>query len=205
MKKALGIVGLIIIGGIFGYIIAQGEKKQNQTVSIEDLIRRHIEETRRMEKELFDSIFTDSFFSRDYNPFKEIYEFKRKMQRLFDDSQTEKIFTEGFEKWVSDRIISLNNNDADIYITTLQNDKEYVVEIENKNGNNANLSIEVKNDYIKISYEKQTQVNKQNKEGKLNLSSYIKKVKYFSLPDYISGKEHSIEKKDNRIIIRFKK
>lgn len=211
MKKALALTGLIIISLTIGYLLGQhkpnnyDKEKLEPKTYFDQLIKKHIEESKRIEKEIFDSIFDDKFFSRDYNPFEEIDRFKNRIISILSNNRDLDIFNDSFSKWFSERIISTNNIVDGFEIKTHENDKKYIVEIESKSDKNSNLSIDIKPEYIKISYEKKEINEKENNKTKISSSSYISSVKYFSLPSYIKGKEYNIEREGNKIIISFEK
>lgn len=211
MKRGLFVAFLILASVTIGYLLGQHKTKdvskgEKELINhFDEMIKRHIEESKKIEKEIFDSMFSDKFFSRDYNPFEEIEKFRKRILSILSNDKDIDIFNDSFSKWFNDKII-LNNIPVDGFeVKTYENDEKYIVEIENKDEKNSNLSIEVKPDYIKISYEKKEISSNENNNPKISSSSYINSVKYFSLPPNVRGKEYNVEKKDKKIIISFEK
>lgn len=202
MKKIFPFIILFIIGGVCGYILAQ-QKEKSEIYNQDQLIKKHIEETLKMEQELFDSIFDDKFFSKDYDPFEEIENFRKRMMKLFIHPKYADIFNNSFSEWLNSKIFSQDKELDGILIKTEEDENKYIIEIENTNKSNSNLSIDVKPDHIKISYEKNDLKQKEDSNSKVSTSSYIKSVKYFTLPPHIRGKDHTVEKNDDKIIIKF--
>ncbi len=196
MKNKILIISAIILSAFlfYAYLSSREEKSYK---SIEDIIKSEIEKHRKIEKELFDSLFNDKFFSKDYNPFEEIENFKKRIMRILND---DKFFLRSFEDWEKLRI-----SNEGIDIKTYETEKEYVYEINIEKPENKNLSIEVRNDYIKV-YNDTKNIKEEEKDNTIRKSfSSINITKYISLPPETRGKEHSVEKNENKIIIRFKK
>lgn len=206
MKKVILYFSFLVLGAGAGYLIAQNTKhKDNTSNYIDEIIKKHIEQTQKMEQEIFDSMFDDNFFSRDYNPFAEIEKFRKRMEKILGNSTAGDIFNDSLSKWLKERIADSDFSDESLTVKTQENDEFYTVEIENKDPSNSALYIDVKSDYIKITKEKKSKDEKEDKYYKSQTSSYFKSIRYFHLPRHIAGKDHYIESKGNKIIIKFKK
>ncbi|MCX7641615.1 MAG: hypothetical protein N2Z20_03170 [Elusimicrobiales bacterium] len=209
MKKKFLIIFMILIGTVFGYILGQYKSKEKELKNSyfywDEFIKKHIQENNKIEKEIFDSIFNDKFFSKDYNPFEEIENFRKRMLKTFSDNNHLDIFNDSFSKWFEERILKENTISNEIEIKNKESENEYIIEIQNNIDKNSSVSVDVKQDYIKISYEKKNIDEKNEANVKSSFSSHIKSVKYFSLPPQIRGKDYNIETKDNKVIIKFKK
>ncbi len=207
MKKILSAILIFMAGITAGYLVAQRNEKKDEVDVYwwDNLLKKHIDETRKMEKEIFDSIFNESFFSKDYDPFKEIENFRKRMEKVLNATHSLDIFNNSFKDWFNERIITSNSKLVDIKLTTSENNEVYIVEIENTDPQNSNISIDIKSDHIKITSEKKIVNEKEQQNLKTHHSSYFKYIRYFSLPPNIRGKDYSIENSANKIIIKFKK
>lgn len=204
MKRFILFLLVFIAGSIGGYILAQ-QREKSKVFTPHELIKKHIEETLKLEQEFFDSLFDEKFFSRDYDPFKEIEDFRKRMIKLFLNQRYADIFNNSFSQWFDNKIFSHDGISDGISLRTKEDDDTYTIEIENTLDSNTNLSIDIKQDHIKISYEKKSITEKDSHNTKLSSSSYVRSVKYFSLPHYIRGKDYDIEREKNKIIIKFSK
>ncbi|MGC9070862.1 MAG: hypothetical protein ACP5IO_06095 [Elusimicrobiales bacterium] len=205
MKKFLIALLIFAAGIIASFLVAhEKDKKYDDVYYWDRLLKRHIEETKKMEKEIFDSIFNDKFFSKDYDPFMEIENFRKRMKKMLEAVDYD-IFSNSFNRWFDERIINPNSHLTDIKLMTSENDEIYTVEIENTEPKNLNISIDIKPDHIKITSQRMVENEKEQKNIKSYQSSYFKYIRYFSLPPHIRGKDYSIENSPNKIIIKFKK
>ena len=200
MKKNAFFIALslaIALGSILS-LTAQKKSEGEGYRSLEEMIKKEIEERRKIEKEFFDSFFNDKFFSREYDPFEEIEEFKKRMESIAGKNNL--YFSEPFNEW-----LEMKTGDGDIKIERRDAPGEYTLAIDISNLRNKNLSVEVKNDYVKISYDSKKTGEEDRQNIKYRTYSAIRMEKYISLPESVRGKEHSIEKEKDKIIIKFKK
>ena len=156
---------------------------------IKDMMERH----KKIEEEFFDNLFNDDFFDKKYDPFLEIERFHRKMMKMFKDNE-KNIFKNDFDEWFNKRI-----GLGDIKVKEFEDRIEiYIDRIKEKN-----VSINIKDDYIKIAYD----VNFNSTSAKNGSEEKIYKseryIKYMPMPSRFKGREHLVELKDDRIVIKF--
>lgn len=196
-KKILIFSGLLTIVFLSSYLIAQ-KKSENEVKTFEEMIKKEIEEQRKIEKEFFDSFFNDRFFSREYDPFKEIEEFRNRMNKIMGND--EKIFSHYFNKWFDDRI-----GDSNIKVEEKETNKEYLLIIDLSAQKDKNISVEVKKDYIRLYREEKKEEEREKDNLKYKSYSSSKTERYISIPDNLRGKEYEIETEKDKITIKFKK
>lgn len=187
-KKIFFMLNLIFLLNIF-------VKAQNNQQIIEDGESKKIED--RINSDFFDEMFDDKFFSKDYDPFQEIMNFYKRMMKILDEHQ-KKIFSDSFKNWSYNRI-----GYGELKVNQKEDGKYYIVEIITDNLENKNLSIEIKNDYIKISSEYKNISEKKSEKNYQSSSQYFNMIRYISLPVEYRGKEYKIENEKDKIIIRF--
>lgn len=207
MKKSFVIFLALIFAGLGQAFCEEQQNPQNKqsVYSWEELIKRHIEETQRLEQEILDSIFNDSFFAKDYDPFAEVENFRKRMLGLFSNTDELDIFNKSFSRWFKNKMIVPNTQADGLTVKTREDKDYYTIEIENKAGSDAGITLDLEPDHIKVSYEKKAVQKEEGQDKKLEAASYIKAVKYFSLPRHIQGKKYTVENKGGKIIVRYKK
>ncbi len=196
-KKILIFTGLLTLVFLSSYLIAQ-KKSENEIKTFEEMIKKEIEERRKIEKEFFDSFFNDKFFSREYDPFKEIEEFRNRMNKIMGND--DKIFSNYFNKWFEDRI-----GDSNIKVEEKETDRQYLLIIDLSGQKDKNISVEVKKDYIRLYREEKKEEEREKDNFKYKSYSSSKTERYISIPDNLRGKEYEIETEKDKITIKFKK
>ena len=197
-----GVIFIILLFGIKVAAVDKDVKKDTVTVEeffsfryddVSDIIKKMIEKNRKIEKKFFDEIFGEDFFDRKYDPFIEIERFRKRMIKIFG-GDNRKIFENDFNEWF-DKRIKLD----DIKVNEF-NDR---IEINIPDVKRKNVSINVGNDYIKISYDI-TQKNDLEKDNyKKSIYASEKYIKYIKLNEKFKNKQHSIEIDDDKITIKF--
>jgi len=160
---------------------------------IQSIMKKMIDKNKKIEEDFFDEIFNDDFFDKKYDPFVEIERFRKKMIKMFGNDY-QKIFESDFNEWFEKRIKL-----EDIKIVYFDNKVEiYIPDLKKKN-----ISVNIGNDYIKISYETVYNSDIEKKDFKNSFYKSEKYVKYVKLDERFKNKEHSIEIKDDKIVISF--
>ena len=200
-----GVILVLIIILLFGYrVFTQNTADKEQYYprdvfpfeydEVRDIIRKMIERHKKIEKEFFDSIFGDDFFDRKYDPFREIERFRERMMRMFSDEE-KRIFVDGFDNWFEKRIklddIKIKKFDDRIEI--------YIDKIKEKN-----VTLNIKDDYIKISYDVvYSDMRKKSNRSSESVYRTERYIKYIKLGEEFRNKHHSVELLDDRIVIKF--
>jgi len=196
-KKILFILipAVLMLSSLFLIAQKKEEAKDDYYETIDKIIKNHIEEQKAIEKEFFDSLFNDKFFSREYDPFKEIENFRERMNKIMGNN---KIFSDSFDLWSKSRL-----SDEEIKIKSYEKENDYIMEIDLSNLKDKNISVDVKKDYVKI-YHNSRNIKEENKDRNIYKHYSTTTIeKYISLPQKARGKEHTIEKQGDKIIIKF--
>lgn len=202
MKKTFFIIAIIILGGIV-YLNTQEEKKEENTFSpykrfneMQKEILKLLRKNDKIDKNFFDSFFDDDFFSGKYDPFKEIIEIHKNILESMEEER-KKIFKDSWDEWYKNRI-----GMEDIKITQSETDKEIILELAIPD---KNAQIQIKQGFIKISYDKITTTEQEKNGSKLKSYSRQKISKILSIPENADPEKHKIEFKDEKILIKFGK
>jgi len=201
MKKFFIIIAIILFSGLM-LVNAQKENSKNKFSPhkrFEEMRKEMLSilnQNRKINSDFFDNFFNDDFFSGKYNPFKEIEEIHKSILNSIKEER-QKVFKDSWDNWFEERI-----GEKNIKIKQIETDKEIIMEIETPD---KNANIEIKDNYVKISYEKKQKVIDEKDGAKSESFSTEKYLKILAIPENAVPDKHKVEIKDNKIIITFEK